>query len=304
MSRLIIDTPPAFQFRATLLSHGWLELKPFEHNEDYTELSRVEQLSDGTVVRLRVTSTAEEALRVDAEGGPLTTAQEAELRRVVGRIFSLDLDLAAFYDRLDGLKRYAWVRKHGAGRLLRSPTVWEDLAKTLLTTNTTWSMTKSMVARLTELGAAFDGGGHAFPRPERIAAMGLTELAEHVRAGYRNAYLHELAETIAAGKIDVESWDDAEIPSAALFEEVRKLKGFGPYAAGAVLKLLGHYDELALDSAARSMFRRELHESEAPQDAAIKEHYERYGEWKGLVIWMDLMREWFLEQHRRAGLDN
>ena len=36
--------------------------------------------------------------------------------------------------------------------MLVSPTVWEDLAKTLLTTNTTWAMTKSMVARLAALG--------------------------------------------------------------------------------------------------------------------------------------------------------
>jgi hypothetical protein len=39
-----------------------------------------------------------------------------------------------------------------AGRLLVSPTVWEDLAKTLLTTNTTWGATVQMCRRLLTLG--------------------------------------------------------------------------------------------------------------------------------------------------------
>ena len=60
----------------------------------------------------------------------------------------------------------------GAGRMLRSPTVFEDLVKTICTTNCTWSATVRMVTALVdELGvAAF--GGRTFPTPAAMAAAG------------------------------------------------------------------------------------------------------------------------------------
>lgn len=296
LSRLIIHTPEDFRFRSTLLSHGWLQLKPFEYSDDFTTLYRTQQLSDGTVVRLVISAGADESLAVSVEGSALSEEQVQEVRDVVGRIFHLDLDLRSFYRRIEGRSPYEWVEAHGAGRLLRSPTVWEDLAKTLLTTNTTWSMTRAMVARLTALGESFGEDEHAFPSAERIAAMDPDSLADQVRAGYRNAYLHELACAIGEGRVDVEAWYDEPLPSDELFRQIRKLKGFGPYAAGSVLKLLGHYDELAIDSAARAMFRQKLSEADELKDAQIEAHYYEFGEWKGLVLWMDLMRGWFLEQ--------
>ncbi|MEZ4614458.1 MAG: hypothetical protein R2867_02935 [Caldilineaceae bacterium] len=44
----------------------------------------------------------------------------------------------------------------GRGRLLRSPTLWEDVVKTIATTNVTWRNTVSMIHRLVDtLGAPF-----------------------------------------------------------------------------------------------------------------------------------------------------
>lgn len=286
MARFSVPTPPEFRFRTTLLSHGWAGLAPFETDEARTTLGRVERLEDGTVVRLAVRGGEDEGLEVDAEepDGPPTAAHRDELARRLHRIFHLDLDLAPFYERLRGEERYAWVERSGAGRLLRCPTVWEDLAKTLMTTNTTWGGTRGMVRRICELG---EGG--AFPGPERIAALGPEELAGRIRAGYRAPYLHELATALAEGRLDVESWAASDLPSDELYREVRALKGFGPYAAGTVLKLLGRYDQLALDSAARTMYSQRYKKGAQPTDREIEAHYAPYEEWQGLVLWMDLL---------------
>ena len=104
-----------------------------------------------------------------------------------------------------------WNRR-GAGRLLKAPTVWEDLVKTLLTTNTTWAMTRQMVGRLVTLGAAH-ADGHAFPTPEQVAALTPDALNDHVRAGYRGAYLHDLAVAIVEGRVDVEGWYNSDLPN-------------------------------------------------------------------------------------------
>ena len=306
---LTIECPPSFRFRSTLLSHGWIELAPFSHDEEYTRLRRIESLPDGRIVRLAFTVDRDEdgagpcgeRLHVHIEetlghgsgaakhaaNASLSPTVHAHLQEVARRIFNLDMDLDPFYALLASVPRYAWVFAHRAGRLLRAPTVWEDLAKTLLTTNTTWAMTRQMTQRLNELGHA-----GAFPSPETIANLSIDALADHVRAGYRNAYLHELACRIAEARVDVEGWVSTEMSSADLFAEIRSLSGFGPYAAGAVMKLLGRFDYLALDSAARSMFARKFG---GGTDTDIRRHYAPYGSWQGLAVWMDVMQDWFLQ---------
>lgn len=296
-----VQTPPDFQFRTTLLSHGWLELAPFRHDDDFTRVERIERLASGEVVKLCVTPTEEDDLQVIVERLDDENAPDVadEVRGIVKRIFNLNLDLDGFYEKLEGLDRYAWVRAHGGGRLLRAPTVWEDLAKTLLTTNTSWSMTRRMVERLVEMGDRYERRGYAFPAPERIAALRPEDVADQVRAGYRNAYLHDLAVAVVEGRIDEAAWSSDHLPAGELFKQIRSLKGFGPYAAGAMMKLLGRFEELALDSAARTMYAREFNRGDSAADAHIAAHYAQYEEWKGLVIWMDLMRDWFLSRMRQ-----
>ena len=58
----------------------------------------------------------------------------------------LDEDLARFYDAAADDPELAWVTR-GAGRMLRSPTVFEDVVKTICTTNCAWSATVRMVTR-------------------------------------------------------------------------------------------------------------------------------------------------------------
>lgn len=308
-SVLTIECPPSFRFRSTLLSHGWIELAPFSHDEEYARLRRIESLPDGRIVRLAFTAdmagaggvSRGERLHVHIEetlehgsgaakhaaNAPLSLPVRTHLQEVARRIFNLEMDLEPFYVLLANVPRYAWVLAHRAGRLLRAPAVWEDLAKTLLTTNTTWAMTRQMTQRLNELGPT-----GAFPSPGTVAELSLDMFSDHVRAGYRNAYLHELACRIAEQKIDVEGWVYTDMPSAELFAEIRSLSGFGPYAAGAVMKLLGRFDYLALDSSARSMFARKFG---GGTDTDIRRHYAPYGSWQGLAVWMDIMQDWFLE---------
>lgn len=289
---LRIETPPSFNFRSTVYSHGWCQLAPFSTNDRGSVLTRVHRLADETVLRLAFTWEKGDDLLVAIEGrsSPLEEDQQQELVVAVRRIFQLDLDLDEFYELTRELDHYRWVEGRGAGRLLRCPTVWEDLVKTLLTTNTTWGSTRNMVRRLTELAGSPQDGGLPFPTALDVASMDREEFGDRVRAGYRSQYLHELATRIASGDLEVEAWHDPSIESADLYQRLRSIKGFGPYAAGTMMKLLGHFDELALDSATRSMFAQVYNDGEPVQDKEIREHYHRFGRWRGLLLWMDLVR--------------
>ena len=119
--------------------------------------------------------------------------------------------------------------------------IWEDLAKTLLTTNTSWANTVAMSRRLCKLGAPHPTlpDCHAFPTPERIANMDYALFCDGLRAGYRNAYLYELAHTVAEGSVNLNAW--RELDSDELFAAVKALKGFGDYAAGTMARHAGAF---------------------------------------------------------------
>ena len=71
-----------------------------------------------------------------------------------------------------------------------------------------------------------------------------------------------------------------------------QLRGFGPYAAGQALRLLGRYDDLALDSWCRARLAQRSTRGVAPSDATIERRYARFGRYKGLALWMDLTASW------------
>lgn len=294
LTQFTLAPPPDFRYLPTVLSHGWCVLHPFSYDDAGT-LARVHKLSDGQIIRFEVRAAPTGSGLIVSSKAKLSRKQQQEISAVVARVLSFDHDLAPFHDLVRAHPNYGWIETAGAGRMLVSPTVWEDLAKTLLTTNTTWAMTKSMVARLAALGDAFADGGttglHVFPESAQIAAYDPETLNQQVRAGYRGAYLHELATRIASGELDVETWRDPALSSVEVYKAIKRLKGFGDYAAGALMRLLGRFDQLGLDSVCRTMYAQRYNSGTAATDREIAAFYEPFGAWRGLIIWMDVMRE-------------
>ncbi len=298
MPTITLKTPPDFRFWPTAMSHGWCELVPYRCDEEARHLERLLQLRDGTILRLilRDSHFKPGALKIEVEGvEKVTPKQSAEIQAALRRCLELDRDLSDMYAVLREHPRYAWVEPLGAGRMLASPTVWEDLVKTLFTTNTVWGATKNMCNRLVTLGDPYADGSHAFPTPERIAAMNVDDLNTYTRAGYRSAYLHLLATRIASGELEVESWRDTGISSDDLYKRIRGLKGFGDYAAGNLLRLLGHFDRLATDTVCREVYKTQINNGTPPvNDKEIAAYYEPFGKWRGLAQWMDVMYTYFV----------
>ena len=171
-----------------------------------------------------VISAGRDALKVKVSRALDKTAA-ARLRRDIRHCLRLDDDLDAFYTLADNDADLAWVRKVGAGRLLRGPSVFEDLVKTICTTNCSWALTTKMVKGLVTLGAESDDGRRAFPTPEALAAQPEAFYREVVRAGYRAPYFAELANRILAGELDAESWLHSELPTDKLKREMKRVKG-------------------------------------------------------------------------------
>jgi N-glycosylase/DNA lyase len=145
------------------------------------------------------------------------------------------------------------------------------------------------------LGHEAQDGRRAFPTPEAMASQPESFYRDVVRAGYRAGYFKELAERVASGELDVESWLTSELSTAELKREMKRVKGVGEYAADNLLKLLGRYDCLALDSWVRATFARLHNKGRVASDRKIARHYARFREWRGLALWCDITRDWLEE---------
>jgi N-glycosylase/DNA lyase len=213
------------------------------------------------------------------------------------RILRFDEDLKSFYQIIKREKDLAWISKSGVGRLLRSPTVYEDLIKTICTTNCSWALTRKMVSNLVEkLGPENSNGEKTFPTAEGMAGVDEDFYRTEIKAGYRAGYFAELAGRVASGEIDPEGWLSSDLPAEELKKEMKKIKGVGNYAAENLLKLIGRYDGLALDSFLRSEFYKKHNRGKTCPDHKIEKFYQNFGDWKGLVIWFDMSKRWLFEQ--------
>lgn len=289
-----IPTPGNFSFRHTVYSHGWSELAPFELDDENWRLSYVFSGAGSTRPLPVVIYETDGGLQIDVAGRRF---DKARLVRDIRHILRLDDPLEDFYGVIDTEEQLRWVSVANAGRLLRSPTVFEDMVKTLCTTNCSWALTKNMVTNLVSmLGETAADGVSAFPSAEALASVPEKFYREKIRAGYRAPYFVELANAVASGELDPESWLTSELPTPDLKKQIKSIKGFGDYAADNLLKLLGRYDGLALDSWLRSQFYKKHNRARVCPDKKIERHYKKFGAWKGLAMWCDMTERWFDEK--------
>ena len=287
---------PPFNFLSVINSHGWRQLAPFSYDESTHILSYVLRLSNGRVIELHFREAAE---GVSVETEKLDRMERKEVADKVTWMFGLDMDFSHFYTASRLEPKLAHAKKLARGRVLRSPTVFEDVIKTILTTNTLWAATKNMTLKLVnELGEPLQSAGRvvpndsegrtetkAFPTPEAIAASSPDFLKEKIRVGYRAPAIHQLAVRVASGKFDLESLKTSELTTLELRKELLTINGVGPYAAANLLMILGKHDFIPIDSYALKMVSNEWYRGEPITAKEVEKRFEKWGEFKGLAFW-------------------
>jgi N-glycosylase/DNA lyase len=278
-------------FVRTIVSHGVAELPPNRLDFAARALETTLPVAGGArTVRL---TDADGKLRIDVVAGNAGARASSALEKTVAHMFRLDEDLSPFYAAVCEDTELAWCAQ-GAGRMLRAPTVFEDVVKTICTTNTAWSGTRKMTHALVDnLGVKAPGGGRTFPTSEAMAEVDGGFYREVVRAGYRGPYLKQLATDVADGTIDLEGLHDPDLPDDEAAARLLALPGVGPYAAAHVmLTSLGRYSRLVLDSWTRPTYYKLSGARSALKDATIERRFKRYGDWAGLAFWLYLTRGW------------
>lgn len=272
-------------FARTVYSHGCAELAPATIETDplrYRRALRVDRRVIEIVLAERGASVVVES---DARLGRRAAA---DIERIVARMFRLHDDLSGFYAAIAGDERLQWAAA-GAGRMLASPTIFEDVIKTICTTNCSWSGTIRMTRALAELG------GGAFPEAAVLARTPSRWYAGAAKMGYRGPYVKQIAADVAEGRLDLEAFGERGVLSDDDVEAaLLALPGIGPYAAAHVMQIIGRHRRLVLDSWTRPTYVR-LAQRRRASDTTIQRAFARYGDYAGLAFWLFLTRSWVTE---------
>ena len=311
--KLHLPARKPFSFTSVINSHGWRQLAPFSYDENTNMLGYTLQLSNARVVELKLRDGKD---GVSIETDKLNKAEQKEVMDKVTWMFGLDLDFSDFYAASRLEPKLTRAKKQALGRVLRSPTLFEDVIKTIFTTNTLWAATKNMTRKLVDefgsslSGASFDFGlrnnrsalrsgrsenhaksvveasyNKAFPAPDAIAASNPSFIQEKIRVGYRAPAIHDLAVRVASGKYDLESLKTSSLSTLELRKELMTIKGVGPYAAANLLLILGRSDFIPIDSWALKLVSHEWHAGKPITAREVEKRFEKWGEYKGLAFW-------------------
>ena len=279
-------------FVRTILSHGVADLPPGRVDEEAQAYETVVAVPEGSPRAIRISASGATA-HVEVHGPRLGARASAAVAETVRRILNLDEDLSEFYEAAADDPELAWATS-GAGRMLRTPTAFEAVVKTVCTTNCAWSATVRMVTAIVgNLGEpAAQSDARAFPGADAMAAAPEDFYRDVVRAGYRSAYLRSLAAGVADGSVELEELGE---PGSGLSDEevaarLLALPGIGPYGTAHMMMLLGRHSRLVLDSWTRPKYARVR--GRKATDAQLERRFRRYGSYAGLAFWLYLTRDW------------
>lgn len=289
--RLDIHLPKNFNFEAATRDHGWYLLPPFYVGKDEKTVMRAEKLESGKLLMLEFENNMDQLHIKIKDDRKLTDKEVTEVIKRVEWMYRINEDLTGFYELCSRNEGWSNVVKLQKGRLLRSSSLFEDIIKTILTTNTTWSRTVSMTENLVKhLGEKYsnDSELYAFPTPEAILEKGEEFLNTTVKLGYRSKYIYDFAENYANGIYDFKEWQNPNIPTEKVASEITKINGVGPYALSIILMIVGRYDFLPIDSEFKKHVKTKYYPDITPSKAQMEKIYEEWEEYKFLAYWFDV----------------
>ncbi len=293
-STLKITTPRDYDLTRDVCSYGYFVLAPNLWDTKKQTLTRPLHLANGpTTVVLRSLSPPGERAGVRGSSGSsaleakfdrtLSAAERAEAKRLISRMLRLNEDES--HSKGFHAADPRW-KKSGRARLFRSPTLFEDVVKTVTSCNVAWpstvNMNKQMVRHLGQLGC--------FPTQTRMARARAGTLRGRCRVGYRDQRLIDLAKMFHRGDID-EAWlEHPATPDDEVFEFLKSLPGIGPYAAGNIMMLLGRYSRLAIDTETVRHGKAALGLTGTDRQIIkkLEKHYEPFEEYKFKSYWFEL----------------
>jgi len=284
--------PDNYCLEMTCHIHGWKNLSPFEWNPEDNSLSFACWAGDWPV-DVKTIQSGKTIKAFIKSHNSLDDKNKEELSCLIRRSLGLDTDTKNLLKKAKQLgAEYERLVLSGAGRMLRTPTLWEDAAKTLFTTNCSWSLTKKMcqAACSDKFCKPTPKGRYPFPMPEIFVQFESFDLKKLMPIGYRSEYFINLAKHFSQDPslkgIEINGYD-----YQTAYQLVSSLRGFGPYASTHLMLICGYFDRIPVDTVVIS-YLKSNYRFRKPE-AFIDRHYKKWKEykWWGLKLEKILKRE-------------
>jgi 3-methyladenine DNA glycosylase/8-oxoguanine DNA glycosylase len=295
--KIRFELPPYYNLRMVCHTHGWINLRPFHWEEENDTLNFATYIENNSLdISLHQTKKNIEALIQN--NGHIFDGTIETLKKQISRCLSLNVDTTELLDRAKSVgPDYENLIKKGAGRLLRSPTLWEDAAKTLFTTNCSWSLTKKICESIcsSQFVKASYNGIFPFPPPSIFKDFDEKTLKNKIPIGYRAKYFILLSQRFPKNIFEINWLEEKRSDYNNTLLELSKFQGFGPYATNHMLILLGFYDNIPIDTVV-TKYLKTTHNAKKPS-SFIKRHYRKWGPYK----WWGMKLEKMIKQKNWIG---
>jgi len=278
-STITIKAPRGFDLSRAVCSYGYFLLAPNLWDAEAKVLHRPLRGDEHRLIHTMI-SQHKNILRVACD--QRVSRREANaLRQQVTRTLRLNEDFKRWYQLYPAAKRARF------GRLFRSPTVFEDIVKTMTGCNVTWPNTMRMNQLLCE-----HVGAGGFPTAKQLAGIRIDTLKRRCKVGYRAKRIIQLARQVVRGQIDLDWFEQPARSTDEVFKALLQIYGIGDYAAANICQLLGRYEHVAIDTETYRHFRQQ-HNVDGRDDLKlmhqhINDYFDQYAPYQFLAYWFDL----------------
>ncbi|XP_010247913.1 PREDICTED: uncharacterized protein LOC104590857 [Nelumbo nucifera] len=314
----------SFNLEKAVCNHGFFMMAPNLWIPSTKTLQRPLRLADSiTSVTVRISHPPKHhsihVLVLDTKA--LSSPDQQALLRQVARMLRISEEderkISEFH------KIHSKAKKRGFGRLFRSPSLFEDIIKSILLCNCYWQRSLQMATALCELQLELKGGSvdknaeHAsmtqriglkrkqatnavnvvnttigdFPSSKELASLNDNFLNDRLKLGYRARQILKLAQGVEAGIIRLEKLEGEE--EEAVYKKLMRIEGIGSFTCATILMSIGFYDKIPADTETVSHFQ-ELH---GRKDCTIKtvnkyakEIYGKFSPFQCLAYWFELLQ--------------
>ena len=283
-SRLTVQLPDGFSLPHTICSYGYFLLAPNRWDPISSRLYRPFTVGDDRVVDAWLSQPAPNRLRITCNQ-KFDRHDAAAIKQQATRMLRLDEDLAGWTQAQPKARRKKFAR------LFRSPTLFEDMIKTITGCNVSWPNTMNMNRLLCE---RIGNGG--FPSPQQLASVRADVLKRWCKVGYRAKRIVSLARHVVRGDIDLTTFEDTNQPTDQVYESLRAIDGIGPYSAANLCQLLGRYEHVPIDTETYRHFKKH---HRVPRDIKPKHldqriihYYRSFAPYQFLAYWFELWSDY------------
>lgn len=275
------------QLKAIILSHGWFALKPFNVTIDPPRLRVSFDSSAIGLGSFEITSTGKTCQLRVIEGSHTPCLQIAR------HCLSLDTHIEDFYQTVKrNGKEWNWITKNSIGRFLRSPSLFEDCCKAILSTNTTWQRTMHMTNTLVDCYGTQVGTDKAFPKPEKILSLGEKKLKTEIGCGFRAKYLTHLAQVALSNREFFLEYRWKEVTSEEFSKILYSVKGLGPVSVNYISFLYWKPIGFNIDAYVMRRCKELWGLSESKIPSFLKRRYKTFGKYAPMVMWFEITKHW------------